>query len=148
MKVIFTESVTGVASKGEIKNVKEGYYRNFLQPKKKAVLASVKMLAMWEEKRKQIMIEKEELKTQFEEMKRRIGGGHIRIEKKVTKAGTLYGGVKHSDIVEAIKTHLKLEVAADSIVMKTPIKQVGQHEITIKLGEGIETTLPIEVVSK
>lgn len=148
MKVIFTKNVPGVGSKGDIKNVSDGYYRNFLEPKKNAILATQEMLAVWESKRQQIMIEKEQLKKQFEEMKRRIGGGHIRIEKKVTKAGTLYGGVKKSDIAVAIKEALKLEISEESIVLKSPIKQVGQHEITIHLAEGIETTLPIEVVSK
>jgi large subunit ribosomal protein L9 len=148
MKVIFTANVPGVASKGDSKNVKNGFFRNYLLPQGKALLATPNALKEWEERRKKILIEKENLKTQVEEMKRRVAGSKIKIEKKVTKKGTLYGGVKAADIAKAIKDFLKLEIPETAIVMKEPIKAVGSFEVTLNLGEGIETSLPIEVVEK
>ena len=148
MKVIFTDNVQGVAVRGDIKNVKRGYYRNFLLPRKKAVLASEPMLQEWEERRKYMLIEKENLKAQLKETKRRLDGAKIRLEKKVTAKGTLYGGVKATDVVKAIKEQLNIEVPATAVIVGTAIKAIGNHSVKLHLGEDIEVEIPVEVVEK
>lgn len=148
MKVIFTDNVSGVATKGTIKNVRNGFFRNYLLPFKKAVLATEPLVKRWEELRKQIMIGKENLLKQIEELKRRFEGARVKIEKKVTKKGTLYGGVKPADVIAAVKTMLNIDLPVESVVIATPIKTVGAFEIKINLGEGVATTLPIEVIEK
>ncbi len=148
MKVIFTDNVSGVATKGTIKNVKNGFFRNYLLPCKKAVLATEPLIKKWEVLRQQVMIEKGNLLKQIEELKRRFEGTKVKIEKKVTKKGTLYGGVKPADIVAAVKTMLSIDLPVESIVIGTPIKTIGAFEVKINLGEGVATTLPIEVIEK
>lgn len=148
MKVIFTETIKGVASRGDVKNVKNGFYRNYLFPKRKAVPATDALLKEWEERRKKMLIKKEQVKTQLEEMKRRISGAKFRLEKKVTKKGTLYGGVKASDIVKAIKEQYNIEIPETYVVMGEQIKSVGAYEIKLNLGEGIETNISLEVSEK
>lgn len=149
MKVIFTDKVEGVAAKGDIKNVKNGYYRNFLLPRNKAIFATEDNLKHWEEFRKKMMIEKEQLKAKFEEIKRRIEGSSVKIEKKVTTKGTLYGGVKASEVAKAIASQLKVEVGEDSVHFDSAaIKAVGTYNVRLKLGEGVETMVPVQVVEK
>lgn len=148
MKVIFTSSVKDVAYKGDIKNVTEGYFRNFLMPRNLAVFATDASLKAWDSKRKQIMLERENLAGQFEEMKRRLGDKKLTIEKKVTAKGTLYGGIKASDVVKALKDNLNTDVAVESVIVPDHIKTVGTHTVRIKLGEGVEATVDIEVVKK
>jgi len=148
MKVIFLDSVQGVAAKGETKNVKDGYFRNFLQPRKKAVIATEAVVKIWEEKRKQMLIEKEQLKGQLEEMKRRFEGIKVKVEKKITKQGTLYGGVKGGDIANAVKAQFNVEIPAEAIIIPKQIKAVGAYDVKISLGEGVETGLQIEVVER
>lgn len=148
MKVIFTDNVSGVALKGDVKNVKSGFYRNYLQPFKKAAPATANALKDWEERRKRILIERENLKEKLEEMKRRFAETKLFVEKKVTSKGTLYGGVKASDIVSAIKQQLNMEVPETAVVMKKAIKTVGVCEVLLHLGEGIELKVPVEVLEK
>lgn len=148
MKVIFTDNVQGVATRGDVKNVKRGFYRNFLLPGKKAVLASEPMLKEWEERRKRMLIEKENLIAQLKETKRRLDEAKIRLEKKVTAKGTLYGGVKATDIVKAIKEQLNIEVPAASVIVGAAIKAVGNHSIKLHLGEDVEAEIPVEVIEK
>ena len=148
MEVIFTDNVPGVASRGDAKNVKAGFFRNFLLPRAKAIPASDQALKEREERRSRMLIAKEQLKTQLEELKRRLGGAKLQIEKKVTAKGTLYGGVKASDVVKAIKAQFNVEVPETAVVLKTAIKKVGAYELTLNLGEGVSTTLPIEVTEK
>ncbi len=148
MKVIFTSTVKDVALKGDIKNVSEGFFRNYLMPRDLAVHASDKALAAWETRRKELMLERENLVKQFDEMKRRLADGKVVIAKKVTTKNTLYGGVKPSDVANAIKEAMKVDIQEDMIVVPDHIKAVGIYAVTIKLGEGVSTQLDIEVVKK
>ncbi len=149
MKVIFTDNVKGVAVKGDLKSVKNGYYRNFLQPRAKAVPATESQLKAWEGLRKQILIQQEQFKSQLEEIKRRIGdGGALKIEKKVTSKGTLYGGVKALDIVHALKAQMNIEVHAEAVMLGAAMKAAGKYTVKLNLGVGVEASLPIEIVEK
>mgnify|MGYP001610279057 CR=1 FL=1 len=148
MKVIFTDNISGVASRGDIKNVKNGYYRNFLNRFAKAVPATKGNLKEWEDKRKKVVIDKEQLKGKLEEIKRRLNEVKLKIEKKVTAKGTLYGGVKASDVVAAIKGQFNIEVPEESVIFESPIKAVGTYNIRLNFGENVETALPLEVVQK
>lgn len=148
MQVIFTEDIQGTALKGDIKNVKPGFFRNYLQPRKKALLATDSLLKLWEEKRKNILIQKEQLVAKLEEIKRRLAEAKLKIEKKVTKKGTLYGGVKAVDIVNALKEQFEMEVPSEALVLASAIKTVGIHNVVLKFGEGVETAIQVEVVEK
>lgn len=148
MKVIFTTTVKDVALKGDIKNVSEGYFRNFLMPRELAVFATEAALKAWESKRKQIMIERDNVLKQFEEMKRRLGDKKVVIEKKVTAKGTLYGGIKASDVVKAFKDLLNVDLDAQSIVVPDHIKAVGTYTVQVKLGEGVIAPVEVEIVKK
>ncbi len=148
MKVIFTATVKDVALKGDIKNVSEGYFRNYLMPRELAVHATDNALRAWETRRKELMLERENLVKQFDEMKRRLADGKVVIEKKVTSKGTLYGGIKPGDVARAIKESMKVDITEEMISVPDHIKAVGMYSVGIKLGEGVSTQLDIEVVKK
>ena len=148
MKVIFTDKVQGVAARGDIKNVKPGFYRNYLQPYKKAVAATDALLQQWEQQRKRMMIEKEQLRAKLEETKRRLEGITVKIEKKVTKKGTLYGGVKAADIAHAITQQLKLEIPVEAVVLGQHVKAVGAYEVELNFGDNVKSSVKIEIVEK
>lgn len=148
MKVIFTENVPGVALKGDVKRVKNGFFRNFLLPRSKAIPATESLLAEWEERRKRLVIAKEQLRSKLEETKKRLAGAKFRIEKKVTAKGTLYGGVKAADITKVLRAECSIEVPESAVIIDKPIKAVGTYEIRINFGEGVETLVSVEVVQK
>lgn len=148
MKVIFTDNVPGVALKGDVKRVKNGFFRNFLLPRNKAIPATESFLAEWEERRKRMLIAKEQLRSKFEETKKRLAGAKLRIEKKVTAKGTLYGGVKATDITKALLAECSIEIPGSAVIIDKPIKAVGTYEIRINFGEGVETLVSVEVVQK
>lgn len=145
MKVIFTQSVPGVAVKGDVKNVRGGFFRNYLLPYNKAVLGTATLLKQWEGRRQKMLIEKQELKGKIEETMRRLGSAKVRVEKKITAKGTLYGGVKALDIVKAVKDQLSLDVPEEAVVLKSAIKTVGAYELTLNLGDGVTANLQLEV---
>lgn len=148
MKVIFLDQVPGVATRGDVKNVKPGFFRNYLLPQKKAVLATEPLLKEWDELKKRMLIEKEQLRGKLEEMKRRLSAAKLKIEKKVTAKGTLYGGVKPADIAKAVRAEYSVEIPEEAVMIEKPIKAVGTYEVRLNFGEGVETMLPLEVVEK
>lgn len=147
-KVIFTDHVQGVAVKGDVKNVKNGFLRNYLLPRNKAILATQGNLKNWEELRKRLLIEKEHIRAKLGEIKQRLAGVTLRIEKKVTAKGTLYGGIKAADVCKAALAQFNVEIPADSVTLPAAIKAVGSYEVTISFGEGVEAKVPMEVVEK
>jgi len=148
MKVIFTQSVPGVARQGEVRNVKPGYFRNFLMPRELAIHATTRLISEWESKRKQMVIDKEQLREQFKEISKRLSEKPVLLEKKVTSKGTLYGGVKTSDVAKAVKEQLNIDLPEESIVISEPIKTVGTHKLLVHLEHKVEAKMQLKVVEK
>ena len=147
MQVIFTQNVKGVASKGDLKKVADGFFRNFLLPRSLAVRATDNALSQWEKVRETLMIERQQLKEKSEEIKKRLAEMTIKLTKKVTKAGKLYGGIHQKDIVDVIKDQLKIELPEEAVQLGHAIKDAGDYEIELVLSEGVTAKLKLEITA-
>ncbi|PIQ78280.1 50S ribosomal protein L9, partial [Candidatus Peregrinibacteria bacterium CG11_big_fil_rev_8_21_14_0_20_46_8] len=121
------------------------YFRNFLLPRKLAVRATAQELARWEKLREQIMIEKQQLREKAAEIRERLSELTLKITKKTTKTGKLYGGVHAKDIVDALKAEAKIEVPEEAVLLKEPIKEAGEHEVGLQLAEDVSATVKVAV---
>ena len=146
-KVIFLQNIKGVSQVGDIKNVANGYARNFLFPKKLAKLATPKGLKEAEELRKRrealAVKEVEENKNLSEKLKSFI----LNIDKNSNDEGTLYDGVDAPEISRYLKKEGH-EIEPESIKLSQSIKKLGEHSVEINLGHGITATLKINVLKK
>jgi len=144
MKVLLIKDVPKLGRAGEIKEVKEGYGRNFLIAKGFAKLATKEVVKEWEEEQKR---KEEELKLEMYELNKEkevLEQLNITIEKKLGNNGHLYGAVTKEDIANALKDQSKIEIDKKKIDAKN-IKEVGEHIVDIKLGHGIHAKLKINV---
>jgi len=144
MKVLLIKDVKNLGKAGEIKEVKEGYGRNFLIAKGFAKLATKDVIKEWEEAQKR---KEEELKLEIYELNKEkevLEQLNITIEKKLGSNGHLYGAVTKEDIAEALKQQSKIEIDKKKIDAKN-IKEVGEHTVDVKLGHGIHAKLKINV---
>jgi len=144
MKVLLIKDVKSLGKVGEIKEVKEGYGRNFLIAKGLAKLATKEVIKEWEEEQKR---KEEELKLEMYELNKEkevLEKLNITIEKKLGNNGHLYGAVTKDDIAEALKKQSKIEIDKKKIDAKN-IKEIGEHTVDIKLGHGIHAKLKINV---
>ena len=148
MKVIFTDNVPGVALKGDVKGVRNGYFRNYLLPFSKAVPETEPLMRDWEERKKKMMIDQQQLMAQWDETKRRLADVKLNLVKKVTNKGTLYGGVKAKDVTTALMSQCHVEVPESAVMFEAPIKSVGDYHIVLKLAEGVEARVAVEVKAK
>src|SRR6056297_633232 len=148
MKVVLKENIPGVGQKNEIKEVTDGYARNYLFPKKlatKAIESEVK-------KAKQIQNKKEEKKSkrrkELKKLAEEITEKKIKFEMKVGEKGQLFESIDKKDIVKKIKELGYEEVKEKHINLEKPIENEGEYEINLNLGEDLKSTLKVLIKEK
>lgn len=146
MKVVLSQDVKGVGKKLQVIEVSEGYARNFLLPKKLAVVADNKNM---NEVQGKISSQKFKKQTELEAAnanKKILENGFIEFKHKVGEGSKLYGSVTEKDIAEKIKEKFNIDINKKKIVINDPIKNLGTYTVNVKLYEGVVAKLKITVV--
>ncbi len=146
MKVVLNQDVKGVGKKLQVIEVSEGYARNFLLPKKLAVVADNKNM---NEVQGKISSQKFKKQTELEAAnanKKILENGFIEFKHKVGEGSKLYGSVTEKDIAEKIKEKFNIDINKKKIVINDPIKNLGTYTVNVKLYEGVVAKLKITVV--
>ncbi len=143
MKVLLIKDVKGLGKAGEIKNVKDGYARNYLLPRGFAKVATDEVIKEWEkEEAKRKAALEAELKA-INELKEKLENAKIVIKHKLGANGQLLGAVTNKEIAEKLKENgFKIDKKQ---IEHTSIKAPGEYEIDIKLGHGIHAKVNIIV---
>jgi large subunit ribosomal protein L9 len=133
MKVIFLKDVSRVGKRYDIKEVSDGYAVNFLFPRKLAMSATDKNLKELEEKKKEIVIEKEIQENLLEKYLSEIKGKIITLKAKTDEKGHLFSAIHKKEIAEELKTEHRAEINEEFIILEKPIKEIGEFEISIQI---------------
>lgn len=148
MKVIFNTDVRGQGKKGEMKEVSDGYARNYLMPRglaSPATADAVNALKL-KEKAKAAQMAKE--KAAAEENAKRLSGVVVQISARAGQGGRLFGAVTSQEIAEALHEQHGIEIEKNKIVQAEPIKQFGSYEVKAKLGYEVSGTINVLVTEK
>jgi large subunit ribosomal protein L9 len=137
MKVVLLERVERLGALGDVVSVKDGFARNFLLPKKKALRASANNLKVFEAERTQIETRNAETRASAE----RAGARLIR---QAGESGQLYGSVSARDVADIVVAEGG-HVERQQVVLEHPIKTVGVHAVTLKLHPEVTVTVQINV---
>jgi len=147
-KLLLMEDVEDLGRSGDIVTVKPGFARNFLLPQGVAVLADKRSLRLQarlqEERKKKAIVDRKE----SEEIAKKLEGQIFSIIVKVDDEENMYGSVSSGDIRKLIEDTFKLELLKKAVMLKHPIKEVGEHKIPIRLKEGIECLVQLHVVAE
>lgn len=142
MKIILLQDVKGQGKKGEIKEVNEGYARNFLIKKGLAEAAtSTKINELNQKKSSEAFHKQEEVKA-MTALAAELKGKKFSLSVKVGQTGKTFGSVTAQDVADSMKK-AGYDVDKKKIVITSPIKQVGEFEVDIKLLEGISTKIVV-----
>lgn len=146
MKVIFNVDVKGQGKKGELKEVSDGYARNYLLPRGLAAEATADNIntLKLKEKAKAAQIAKE--KALAEENAKKLSGVQVIIRAKAGNNGKLFGAVTSQEIADAMKAQFDIDIEKNKIVQADPIKTFGSYTVKAKLGHEVSGTINVLVV--
>ena len=147
MDVILTENVKGLGSIGEVVKVKPGYGRNYLVPQGLAVVASDRNLSELEHHKRQLSRKAEKLSQEAADVKARIEAVTCNFVHKASEEGKLFGSVTSMEIAEALAAQ-GIEIDRRKILLEQPIKNLGEHDIDIRLNAGVNATVKVVVASE
>jgi large subunit ribosomal protein L9 len=142
---VFLDDVDGVARAGEIKNVADGYARNFLLPRKLAAAASTSTMQQADKRARALAKEQEKLDEAAQAVAGKLTKSPIVIEAKVGEQGRLFGSVTASDIAEAVSAHSGSKLEHRQVALATPIKEVGTYEVSVTLTRNVKAQLTVRV---
>jgi large subunit ribosomal protein L9 len=144
---LLIDDVEDIGRSGEIISVKPGYARNYLLPQQKAVLASPHTLRMQsklqEERAKKADVDRKEA----EELAAKLQGLTLKIAVKVDPEGNMYGSVGPTDIIQLFEKE-GIKVDRRNIGLNKPIKEIGVHQLTLKLKEGVTVGYTLQIVGE
>ena len=148
MKVILLDNIKGVGKKDEIINASDGYARNYLFPKKLAVEATKENLSKLDSKNEANKFKKQNEKNEAEEIDKQLKEITLTIKVKAGESGKIFGGVTSKEISENLKNQYKIEVDKKKIEVKETIKNLGRFNINIKLYEGVNAKLNVNITAE
>jgi large subunit ribosomal protein L9 len=144
MKVILTEDVIRVGKRGELINVKPGYFRNYLLPNNLAVIADKENIKKLEAMQEQLKAEEAETRKKAEELKEVIDKESVTIKVQAGEEGKLFGSVTNKDIAEAL-AEKDIEVDRKRITLEKEVDAVGEYVANIRLYTDVNASLKVIV---
>ncbi len=146
MKVVFFEDVEGTAQVGDVKEVKNGFARNFLLPRgiagptTKDNLQHANSLAQKEARRQ------EKLDTEARGLAARLEGLTVSIEARVGESGRLFGSVTNRDVAEQITSRTGVTVDHHIVLLAEPIREIGARQVPVKFSRNVTVEVTVDVV--
>ncbi|MEE9520226.1 MAG: 50S ribosomal protein L9 [Dehalococcoidales bacterium] len=148
MKVIFLQDVPNVARAGEIKEVASGYGRNFLIPKKLALLASSPALSTIKTQLKTEASSEVQTEDRLAELAQELEGKEITLKARAGAKDHLYGSITSADIAAELESSSGVVIDKRKIELTDPIRQLGSYEVAIKLAKDIIPKIKVTVTEK
>ena len=146
MKVILQQDVKGQGKKGQLVDVSDGYARNFLLPKKLAVIATAENLNTMKQQEKARKAQQAAEKAEAEALSKKLESLTVKVAAKAGEGGRLFGAVTAKEISECLAQQHGLNIAKTKLVLDEPIKACGGYKIKAKLGYEIVGTVNVMMV--
>lgn len=147
MKVIVIKDTKNVGKKGDIKNVSDGYAKNFLIPKGIVMEATDANIRDLERKKAADAEKRATDKASAEVLKKKLSEIEIVLKTKAGEGGKVFGSVTSKDISDALKEQHGIEIDKKKIVLDTPIKQLGEYTIEAKLYQEVTGSFKVTVTA-
>ena len=145
MKVIFLNDVPDVAKAGEIKEVADGYGRNFLLPKGLALPATASTLKLAEARRKTESVRQSRFQSELAQVANMLEGNEISFKARVGAKGRLHGSITSADIASELQRLSGLDIDKRKVELKEPIHHLGSYEVTIRLAKDMTPKIKVIV---
>jgi large subunit ribosomal protein L9 len=145
MKVLFKKDVADVAKAGQVKEVADGYARNFLIPRGLAVAATPQALKQVAELQAAAARHAVEEELTAQGLKEKLESKPVVVEAKAGQQGRLYGSITTSDVATAIQKQLGTTLDRRDLEINDPVRQIGSYQVTARLHRTVTATVTVEV---
>jgi large subunit ribosomal protein L9 len=147
MKVILKRDVKGLGREGDLKEVKDGYARNFLLPTAAAVVADKGAIANWERHKDQREERDRAAKADAEATAEKLRALKLTVPVKAGERGRLFGAVTGHQIADLIHRE-GIELDRHALHLREPIKALGDYKVDVRIMAGVEATVDVSVVAE
>ena len=144
MQVILLERVEKLGQMGQVVNVKAGYARNFLLPKKKALRATKQNLGFFEDKRVEFEANNLKRKSEAQVVAEKMEGAMINLIRQASEMGHLYGSVRSADIAQGLE-EVGFKISRAQVQIDVPIKFLGMHQVRVMLHPEVSVSVNVNV---
>ncbi len=144
MEVILLERVANLGQMGEVVRVKDGFARNFLLPKGKALRATKENRSRFETMKTELEAQNLEQKGEAEKVAKKLDGQSFTVLRQASENGQLYGSVSPRDLATLVGTK-GFKIERNQIALNTPIKTIGLHKVPISLHPEVEVAVTVAV---
>ena len=148
VKVILKENIKGVGKKDEIVEVKDGYANNFLLNKNKAILATPENINKLKARNEKIQKHHDRDVKNAEELKKVLATKEIVLKVKAGENNKVFGSISAKEIVQAIKEQLDIDIDKKKVSTDSKVKEIGLHNIELKLHSEVKANLKVRVEAK
>ena len=148
MKLILLENVKKLGTIGQKVNVKDGYGRNFLLKKGKAILPTKENIEHFESKKAEIIKKNEIEKNKALEISGKLKNLKISIKKEIMENGNLYGSVTIKELCTELFNSTQLEIKPEQVEINASIKSKGEYKFTVNLHADVQSVVLVEVSAK
>ncbi len=148
MKVLLIKDVKSLGKKGEIKDVKDGYGRNFLIGKGFALHATNGVIKKYEAEQKRKAKEAANELVRLQGVEKKLADIKLTIKRKLGANGSLFGAVTKDEIAHELQNQYAIEIDKKTVEIDKAIKMTGEFDISVKLGHGIHAKLTVEIVGE
>lgn len=147
MKVLFVKEVAGTAKAGDVKEVALGYYRNYLQPQRLAVMADSRTVEQIRKREEAARRRTEKELNDARDIAQRLRKLTVTVYAKTGEGGRLFGSITNADIAQQLKREAGIELDRRKITVDPPIKSLGPHEVQVELHQEVSETLKVVVAA-
>ena len=144
MEVILLERVAKLGQMGDVVRVKDGFARNFLLPRGKALRATTENRSRFETMKTELEARSLTLKSEADQVAEKLNGKSFTVLRQASEAGQLFGSVSPRDLIGLLATS-GYNVSRNQIALNTPIKTIGKHTVPILLHPEVETSISVIV---
>lgn len=144
MEVILLERVAKLGQMGDVVRVKDGFARNFLLPKGKALRATEANKSRFETMKSDLQAKNLETRSEADKVGKKLDGKSFPVLRQASESGQLYGSVSPRDLADLL-TENGFEVDRNQIALNVPIKTIGQHKVPVQLHPEVEVSITVNV---
>jgi large subunit ribosomal protein L9 len=148
MKVLLTKDVKTLGKAGEIKEVADGYGKNFLIGKGLALHATTEVLNKWKAEQKKLAEKEAKEIADAKELAEKLNATKLTIKHKIGANGHLIGSVTNKEISESLEQQFSIMIDKKNISVDKKFKSVGIYEVDCKLGHAIHATLKVDIIGE